>query len=88
MACAHLLEHLVELLQGWSHSPVSTHTACVAIEVDVGHSVQRVVTEGADHRGPDRPAGLLVVRRFIQSGVISIVNMLPSVRSGSLHQGF
>lgn len=90
--CTHLLKHIVKLLQGWSHSPVTTHTACIAIEVNVGHSVQSVMTKGTDHRGPDRSVlpirevGLLIDRRFIQSGIISGVNMLPSVRLKPLHQ--
>lgn len=45
----------MKLLQGGSHGPVAADAPGVAVEVDVGHAVQGVVTEGADHRGTHRP---------------------------------
>lgn len=88
----HLLKHFVELLQGWSHSPGSTHTPRIAIEVDIGKSVQRVMTKGTDYRGPHCPVftvrevGLTIDRRLVQSGIVTSIKMLPSVRLEPLHQ--
>lgn len=81
----HLLKHFVQLLQGWTHGPVAAHTACITIEVDVGHPIQSVVTESADHRGPHRPAGLLVVGRLIQIGIVCSIDMLVPVRLIFIH---
>lgn len=80
----HLLKDIVELLQRWSHGPVAAHTACIAVEVNVGQPVQSVVTKGTDHRGPHRP--VLIIRRFIQIRIISGVNVLSAVEP--LHQEY
>lgn len=85
----HLLKHIMELLQGGSHSSVATHAACIAVEVNVGHAVQSVMTEGADHGGSHCPVvivGLLINWRFIQVGIIGRVDVPPLVRIESLHQ--
>lgn len=81
----HLLKHIVQLLQGRAHGPVAAHAACIAVEVDVGHPIQGVVTEGADHRGPHRPPGLLVVGGFIQVGVVCSIDMLLPARLMFIH---
>ena len=83
----HPLKHLMELLQGGSDSPGTADAPCIAVEVNVGHSVQSVMTKGADHRGTDRPVLVLLIDGgFIQSGIVSGVNMLPSVRLEPLHR--
>lgn len=79
-ALTHLLEDIVQLLQGRTHSPVAAHATCVTIEVDVGHPVQSVVTEGADHRGPHRPPGLLVVGGLVQIRIVRSIDVLVPVR--------
>lgn len=35
----HLLENIMEFLQGGSHRSVTTHAAGITVEVDVGHPV-------------------------------------------------
>lgn len=83
---AYLQKHVVELLQGWSYSPMTTYTACIAVEVDVGHSVQCVMTKGADHRGTHHSVGLFILWRFIQSGIIGFIGVLPSTRPVFSHR--
>lgn len=71
----HLLEHIVQLLQGRTHGPVAAHAASVAVEVDVGDPIQGVVSKGADHRGPHRPPGLLVVGGLVQIGIVGGIDV-------------
>lgn len=85
-SCTHLLEHIVDLLQGRPHGAVTAQRAFIAIEINVGHSIQSVMTEGADHWGSDRPVFVLI-RRFVQGGIISGVNVFPSVWLQPLHGG-
>lgn len=84
--CTYLLKHVVELLQGWSHSPMTTHAACVAVEVNVGHSVQGVMTKGADHRWTHHSVGLFILWRFIQRCIVGVIDVLPSSRPFSIHR--
>lgn len=73
---SHLLENIVQLLQGRSDGSVSADARRVTVEVGVRHPVQSVVPESADHRRthgspfpvPEAVAGerrLLVLRRVI-----------------------
>lgn len=88
----HLLKDVMQLLQRRPHSPMTAHAACVTVEVDVRHSVQSVVAKGADHRRPHGAVlavgevGLLIVRRFIQGGIVGIIHVLSSARLEPLHQ--
>lgn len=86
--CAYLLKHIMQLLQGWSHGPMTTYAACIAVEVNVGHSIQSVMTKGTDHRGSHHPVihvEIFILRRFIQIGIIGCIDMLPSTRPKPLH---
>lgn len=80
-ADTHLLKDIVELLQRGPDSSVTAYAACIAIEVNAGHSVQSVMTKGTDHRGTHRPpipVRDLIDRRLIQIGIIASINLLPS----------